>query len=174
VNPVVQLKVASNPAYDLTRALKNLTRRDVLVGVTEATAQRKKEATAQRKKGQVTNAMLAYVHDNGSPLAHIPPRPFMQPGIMNAKDDIAKYFGEAGKAALDGKPELMTKALTAAGLSAQKSIRKRIQTGPFTPLKPATIRARKSKHKSRSNTSVTPLIDTSQMLQSISFEIRDK
>jgi hypothetical protein len=166
LNPVVQLKVASNPAYDLTRALKNLTRRDVLVGVPEA--------TAQRKKGQVTNAMLAYVHDNGSPLAHIPPRPFMQPGIMNAKDDIAKYFGEAGKAALDGKPELMTKALTAAGLSAQKSIRKRIQTGPFTPLKPATIRARKSKHKSRSNTSVTPLIDSGQLLAAINFVIRDK
>lgn len=151
------------------KSLNDLTKKDVLVGVPESTAPRKKDSTPK-----MNNATLAYIHDNGSPAAHIPPRPFLRPGIDNAKKEIGDYLGQAGRAVLDRKLDTAMKALNAAGLSAQKSIRRKIQTGPFTPLKAATIAARKRKHPSRSNTSVTPLIDTGQMQASINYIIREK
>jgi hypothetical protein len=166
MRPTIKMTVASNPAVDLTMSLKNLTRQDVLVGVPEA--------TAPRKRGAANNALIAYVQDQGSPRMGIPAREFMRPGILNAKEEITKRFEDAGKAALEGRKEDIAKNFVAAGLIAQKSIRRKIQTGPFAPLKPATIKARKRRHKGRSNTSVTPLIDTGQLLQSINFVIRNK
>ena len=169
MQPTIQLVTAKNPAIDLVRALNALTHNDVLVGVPEKTAGRKTQG-----KRQMNNATLAYIHDNGSPLAHIPQREFLRPGIKNAQQDIVKYLEGAGKAALNGKEQTIGKYLDAAGLTAQKSIRRKIQTGPFTPLKAATVKARKRKHPSRKNTRVTPLIDTGSMLASISYVIRSK
>lgn len=167
IKPTVKLKVIGKKfPDDLLKALRKLPATRVLVGVPEA--------KAPRNQGTANNAMLAYIHDNGSPMANIPPRPFMKEGIANAQDDINKYLRQAGSAALDGDEDKMHRALTAVGLVAQKAIRRKIQTGPFTPLKPATVAARKRKHKSRSNTIQTPLIDTGQLLASINFVITDE
>jgi hypothetical protein len=167
LKPVLKIEVkGKNFNRDFAKLLENLTHKEVLVGVPAA--------KASRKEPQANNAMLAYIHDNGSPLAHIPPRPFLCAGIEQNKEQITKYMEQAGKAALDNDEPRMERALNAMGLAAQKAVRRKIQTGPFTPLKASTIRARKRRHKSRKNTSVTPLIDTSQLLQSINFVIVKK
>ena len=167
MQPKVKLTVIGKKFPDeLIKALKTLTLKEVLAGVPEA--------KAPRKRGTATNALLAYVHDNGSPLQNIPPRPFLCAGIEEGKEEITKYLEQAGKAALHGDAMLMDKALNAVGLAAQKAIRKKIQTGPFTPLKASTVAARKRKRKSRNNTQMTPLIDTGQLLQSINYVINDK
>jgi len=167
LKPVIKVEVKGNNFNrDFTKLLKTLTNKEVLVGVPAAKANRKEPA--------VNNAMLAYIHDNGSPLAHIPPRPFLCAGIEQNKEQITKYMEQAGKAALENDPARMERALNAVGLTAQKAVRRKIQTGPFTPLKASTIAARKRKHKSRKNTSVTPLIDTGQLLQSINYVITTK
>jgi hypothetical protein len=161
------VKVASHDnSKELMKAVRRLTKMDVLVGVPQK--------SGARKRSKVNNAMLAYIHDNGSPLSHIPPRPFLRTGIQEGKKEIVHYLDGAAKGALNGDPEAVEKGLNAAGLVAQKSVRRKIQTGPFTPLKASTIRARRSKRKSRNNNSITPLIDTGQMRNSINYVIRKK
>ena len=54
------------------------------------------------------------------------------------------------------------------------AIKAKITDGPFEPLKPSTIAARKSKRKSRSNADIKPLIDTGALRNSISYVIRDE
>ncbi|CAI3646946.1 conserved hypothetical protein [Clostridium neonatale] len=44
-----------------------------------------------------------YVHENGSPLWNIPPRPILEPAIENGKEQIAERMKEVANDALDGK-----------------------------------------------------------------------
>jgi len=43
-----------------------------------------------------------YLHENGSPLWHSPPRPVLEPSIENSKDKIAEKLSLVAKAALSG------------------------------------------------------------------------
>lgn len=148
----------------LDAAIKALTSREVLVGVPDTKAGRRK------KKEPINNAALAYIHDKGSPSQNIPPRPFMGPGVQAAKVSITKRMENTGKAALRGDKAAVEKGLNAVGLVAVSGIRGKITSGPFTPLKPATIAARKR----RGRTGDKPLIDTGQLRNSISYVIRNK
>lgn len=120
--------------------------------------------------------MLAYIHDNGSPVKNIPRREFLRPGIQAGKAKIILRLGQGARLAVNGDIASIEKALTAAGLEAQKSVRAKITTGPFVKLKDATIAARRRKHKGRksTNVSVTPLVDTGQLRNSINFVVVDK
>lgn len=148
------------------KALTALTRKDVLVGVPEG--------TRQRRSGPINNAALAYIHDNGSPQQNIPQREFLRPGIKMVQDDIATRFRQTARKALDGNVEDVEKGLNAAGLIAQKAVRRKITVGPFAPLKSATIKARSRRHKGRTSKKVTPLLDTGQLRHAVNFVIADK
>ncbi len=163
INPTIKLiegPTANRQKMD--RALKALVAQDVLVGVPEK--------TNRRKEPKVNNAMLAYIHDNGSPLRGIPAREFLRPGIKTVQLEIAARFGQAGRKALEGNHQEVTKGLMDAGLIAQKAVRRKITVGPFKPLKASTLRARR--RRGRKGTS--PLIDTGQLRQAINFVIRNK
>jgi hypothetical protein len=155
----------------LLRGVQALTEQQVLVGVPESTTTRPPKDDVKQK---MTNATLAYIHNYGSPAANIPARPFMEPGIKDARDPISTRMQAAGDAALAGDPGLVRRNLEAAGLEAQNSIRRKITTGPFAPLAPGTVRGRKRRHKSRSNADPRPLIDTGDMRKSISYVVRRK
>lgn len=138
----------------------------VMVGVPSSRAGRKVD---KGKGGEtVNNAILAYVHDNGSPEAGIPARPFMMPGIANAKEKITKALENAATAALDGNPARVTREYHRAGLAAMVSIKLKITTGPFIPLKPATLAARRRRGVTRTK----PLIDTGGLINSIGYVIQ--
>lgn len=140
-------------------AIATLPAHDVLVGVPGDTSDR---------SGAITNAALAYIHDNGAPEANIPARPFMRPGIADAKTDIADRFKQVGTSLLSGNQGGAERALHAAGLAAQASIRRKINTGPFLPLAPSTLAARRR----RGRTGDKPLIDTGQLRNSITYVVR--
>lgn len=165
LRPTVNL-ISKDHSAAMLKAVRELTRRDVLVGVPRK--------TTERDEGTITNAALAYIHDNGSPLAGIPPRPFLKIGIMEDKTELARRLQQVGEAAMNGKVDAVERGLNAVGLEAQKAIRRKITVGPFTPLKPATIRARSRRHKGRKSTSVTPLVDTGALRQAINYTIRKK
>lgn len=169
VGPTVNLiaKGSEFPA-NLIKSLTELTKSKVLVGVPRDTSVREND----KPGGKVNNALLAYIHDQGSPINNIPQREFLRPGIKNAQKEIEKYLRQAGLALMRKDRAAADRAFTAAGLAAQKSIRRKIQTGPFAPLKPATVRARKRKHPGRLNTKISPLIDTGQLLASINFVVK--
>lgn len=167
---VTGVKITKDKLGELQKALDRLAQTRVMVGV---------PAEGTDRGEAMTNAALAYIHDNGAPEVGIPARPFLRPGIKAAKGDIEKYMKLAGQMAMDGKPVQAEKALMAAGMRAASSIRNVIAAGIPPPLAPATIarRAKRSKgskyrRKAGSAAQVTPLIDTGQLLKSITYVLR--
>lgn len=134
---------------------------DVLVGIPAETGQRKDTT-------EPSNAMIGFINEFGAPEMNIPARPHLIPGIRDAKEKITSYLGQAGKYALAGDAAGMSRALHAAGMTAQNSVQRRIQTGPFEPLAPATLSARRS----RGRTGEKPLLDTGQYRNAIKYVIR--
>lgn len=172
-------QLVANKLPKLAASLRALSKRDVLVGVPSD------DATRQDTDGP-NNAMLAYVHDNGSPAQNIPARPFMRPGIENAKEGIQRNFASAAKSALSG--QLDDKPLHRAGLIAQASIRNVINAGIAPALKPGTLKGRirnrvsveaaeselasRAAGESPSITTATPLVATGQLRNSINYVVR--
>lgn len=171
---------------DLDKVIQGLTElpeMEVLVGIPST--------TAGRKSGPISNAVLGYVHEFGEPRHNIPPRPFLIPGVVNVMDRTAEGLRRAGEYALNGKPLDAFKQLHAVGLRAANSVKRKITTGPFIPLKPATVanRLRKTKRGrlilsnlrakgtdlgTWGQINLKPLIDTGQMRQAVTYVVRNK
>ena len=118
-----------------------LSGKKVLVGVPEENDPR------EDGKG-IGNAALAYIHDKGSPLASIPSRPFMNPGISRAQDKINDHMLLAAKAQLNDKPDQVEKQLIKVGTAGRDGIKEVINDGEgFAPLERATLLERTRKRK---------------------------
>ena len=155
-----------------------LTKKQVLVGVPE-------EEDPRESGAGIGNAALARIHDLGSPLAGIPARPFMGPGIAKAQDKINDQLFAAAKAQLNDKPEEVNIRLNRAGLVAQNSIKNVINQGEgFEPLKRGTMLARLRRRKAAGKwskdkreatmESMHPLVDTGSMRNAIVYVVEDK
>jgi len=183
VTPGVSLKIKTKKeAKVILKQLKALTGYRVLVGVPE-------ENDPRETGEKIGNAGLAYIHDNGSPLRGIPARPFMRPGIAKAQRQISINLKIAAAALLDGTKEGVLIALNTAGMIAQNSIRNVILAGEgFAPLKRSTLLGRLRRRKGLSMKykkpgmkaqkeeflgSLKPLIDTAEMLKSISYIVEE-
>jgi hypothetical protein len=144
------------------RTVQEMASKRVLIGIPAE--------KAARKGDPITNASLGYIHENGSPARNIPARPFLKPGVEQAAPKCAAVLGKFAKTAFNN-PSDIDKGLNAAGLIAQTSVKKRIVSGEgFAPLKEGTIAARK-----RSGAKGTkPLIRTGQLLNSITYVVREK
>lgn len=160
----MNVKVIDRSA-NVLKSVNGLLKNDVLVGIAGGTTARTPE---DGEPAGITNAALGYIHDNGSPARNIPARPFMRPGIENAKDGIAAALKAGALAAMDGKSPLSSQ--TKAGLLAENGIKAKITDGPFEPLGARTLAARRR----RGRTGDKPLIDTGQLRRSITHVIRPK
>lgn len=167
--PRMNVRVAKDISPSVLATMRGMGERQVVVGVPEGANQR-----AQDLEGNylnpIGNAGLYYLHDNGSALANIPQRETLRPGIEDAKEDIATALGNA--AALAFKvPTAIDRGLEAAGLLATTAVRKRIiASEDLLELADATI-AERRRHGIESS---KPLIRTGQMLNSITYEVREK
>lgn len=105
---------------------------------------------------------LGMVHEYGSPTRGIPARPFIEPPI---KDNTEKYKGIMRNQAsrLIFRRTSLDNALSLVGEAAKADIQKYMLSASFTPLSAATIE-RKGSSK--------PLIDTGQMRNAITYEIK--
>lgn len=120
----------------------------------------------KRKKSNFASAHIIPAHT-----VTLTPRPFLEPGIVKAKDDIAAQMKKAGKAALNGKPADIEKAMMSAGLIAQRSAQAIISDGEgLAPLAESTLASRRSRGRSGDK----PLLDTGQLRNSIVYVIRKK
>jgi phage gpG-like protein len=152
-----------NKTAKLLEGLRSLSS-DVLVGVPA-------EKGIRNEEGQgMNNATLAFIHDNGSPAANIPARPFMRPGIIAAKEKITSSLRAGAVGAMHGESSTVERALNVAGLAAQSSIRATINAGIEPALAPSTIAARKAKGQKGEK----PLIRTGQLRNSINYVVRKK
>jgi hypothetical protein len=178
------LKILINKLPKLKESFEELVKREVLVGVPS-------DKAARKEKDAPSNAMLAYIHDNGSPARNIPARPFMKPGIEKVKGDIEQVMKIGATSCLDGEKSGGDRALVRAGLIAQASIRSVINEGIDPALAASTLRGRirarrgakgaKAELANRAaglgesaTGSAKPLIVTGQLRNSINFVIREK
>lgn len=118
----------------------------------------------KREEDGTPVAMVAAVHEFGSPAQGIPERPFLRVAVhrnrqkyvrLNRINLVKMLRGQIGA----------DQALGQLGEMAKGDVQTEIRTGDFTPLKEATIK-RKGSSK--------PLIDTGQMVQSIAWELGEK
>jgi hypothetical protein len=184
----------------IREAMKRLTETKVLVGVpsddeTPHLGVDVSSGNARKNEGkkEITNAELAYIHSNGAPEVNIPARPFLEPGIKEVQDKITTVFKNAAKFAMQGDYSL----LDAVGLLAQAAARQKIADGIPPPLSPVTVAMRMRRTKASSykrkasvdaqiafneqfkqtgsmeGSPTTPLLDTGQLVASISYVKRN-
>jgi len=123
---------------------------EVLVGVPEGTG---------RDDG-LSNAFLAYIHDNGSPINNIPARPFIKQTIEENAEYVSKMML---KALMSKDPEAILAEL---GEVMAGKIKAKIMMGVDPALQPETVKKKKG--------NALPLFDTGQMMESINYIVRKK
>lgn len=170
----------------LQQALKDLADLELLVGFPEDNTARKDPEDA---KLGITNAALAYIHDNGAPEVKIPARPFMVPALDSVQERLADTLTAPLKTLGKSQdPEAGKRVLMRAGLIAQAAIRKKINEGIPPPLSQRTLEERASRGRkgakqelanraaggAASTLLAKPLIDTGQMRNAVSFVIRPR
>lgn len=189
-NAFVNVSSSIDRFQDIQRSLQELAKKDVLVGVPQASSNRKdsKEVTnaelvymhthgvrklSMRQENQeamdsgapYSQAYQMYLQSHGSPLWNSPPRPIIEPAIEAHKEELAALLRGALEKALDGRP--FEVELQKAGMKGQNVTRAWF-TDPrngWAPNSPVTI-AKKG--------SSIPLIDTAEMRKSITWVLRDK
>lgn len=106
-------------------------------------------------------AMIAAIHEFGAPSKGIPERSFLRSSIAQ---NMAKYmrFNRTNLLAILQMKMTPDKALSLLGEMAAGDAKKMIRHGDFVPLLPATIRAKGSSK---------PLIDTTTMVQTLTYTV---
>ena len=152
------------------RALKDLERCYILVGIPQGTTERRASdnpsplRALRRNLGeqQISNAELLYIHTNGSPIKHIPARPVVEPAIQapDNRESITEEMKQAAGAALDGRKQAMRNSLKRAALDAQNRVKAWFTDARnhWAPNAPSTIRRKGSDR---------PMIDTGQLRNAI-------
>jgi hypothetical protein len=105
-----------------------------------------------------STALVAAANEFGVP-GHIPERPFLRPGIENNQKEFSRMGSELIPAVAEGKIS-GAQALDLLGVAAVAKVKDEIVNGAHEPNAPSTIEKKGSDH---------PLIDTTQMLNSVTF-----
>lgn len=108
-------------------------------------------------------AEIATIHEYGAPRANIPERSYIRSTLAERKAELSTIMARVVKAMIARTLD-EHRGLELVGAWLANAVKTRIVSGPFTPLKPATI-ARKGSDK--------PLIDTAQLKGSVGFVIVD-
>jgi len=156
------LTVRGDSAQSILDALKTLANKDVLVGIPES--------KDERDDGDIGNAAIGYINENGSPAQNIPPRPHLKPGVRSVEQDFMPHLKTAARKALEGDAGGAVTSLDRAGTVAANGVKRYITITGFTPLADATIANRLR----RGRTGNKPLIDTGEYRRSITHVVRDK
>lgn len=156
------LTIRTDDAQGILDALKTLANKDVLVGIPES--------KDERDDGDIGNAAIGYINENGSPAQNIPPRPHLKPGVKSVEPDFLPHLKVAAQKALEGNAEGAVASLERAGTVAANGVKRYITITGFTPLADATIANRLR----RGRTGNKPLIDTGEYRRSITHVVRDK
>jgi hypothetical protein len=179
------IQMTEDHTRELQAALDALSNVEVLIGipsdrdsprlVDEATIAEPEQRRDTAEGGILSNATLGYIHEHGSGLNNVPARPWLGPGVEQSRDRWLRYMRQAGEAALQAEPGRMDRALHAAGTAAVSAVKNRIVAGLQPPLSERTIAARRRRtpsRQARAQEDVTPLVDTAQMLNSISYVVK--
>ena len=170
---------------EVLKALSTLASNSVMVGIPDE--------KAGRKEGEISNAALGFIFENGAPEINMPARPSLLPGVRAVQPDTIAGFKAAAGFALDGREAAVERELHRIGLRAQNSVRGIISAGIAPELAPSTIKGRIRRIKGKKRRAkidaaaaagtpwstqegtagiFTPLIITGQFLRSFVYSIR--
>lgn len=155
-------KVKMTPAWHrLAKRLKSVSDKQVRVGIFG-----EKGGNGTYEGSDITIAEVAAIHEYGSRKARIPQRSFIRSTINENRAMIQNLLTRLGQGVVDGKLSDQ-QALELLGVQVSAMIRKKITgTPPLSPaLKPETIARKKSDR---------PLVDTGQLVNSITHVVEDK
>lgn len=141
---------------ELRSRLEGMAGKEVVVGVTRASAGR-------HQTGEINNAELAAVHEFGTKDGRIPERSFIRSSMADNRDTYVKSHADNLRKVVRGEMPF-DKSLDLLGVRAAADVQQNIRNGDFESLAQATI-DRKGSSK--------PLIDTGNLRQSITHEVRD-
>ena len=159
----MKVTVTKDHLDEVLKSVRDLTKSRALIGVPDVNAGRDDDEP-------ISNAEIGYIMETGSPSQNIPPRPHLIPGVEGARDKIANHLAVGARKALGGDGGAVDIALHRAGLEGSTAVKRKIDEGPFEPLAPRTLQARKA----RGRTGEKPLIDTGQYRNSITYVVRKK
>lgn len=195
---IIDVAITKDLTQDLKNSLEELSRKMVCIGVPqEDNAERESNQNERITNAQLLyihsngvrdNSMIKemqhdiksgtsyskayefYVHEHGSPLWHVPPRPVLAPAIENSKELIAEKMRGIFQNILDGKN--ISGELGEVGMLGQNIARAWFDNpeNKWPPNSPLTV---KIKNKKKSG-EAKPLINTGELRKSITYVIRDK
>jgi phage gpG-like protein len=175
-----KVTVTQDHTAKVVKSIRALSALRLYVGVPDSTAARPPDIqqgkSSLRSKGtteQINNAAIAFIQNNGSPKAKIPPRPFLTMGVAGVQEDIAKRMKVIATIAASGDRTALAKGFHALGIFVASAVRKKLTDGPWVPLAQRTIDARKSRRKS-GKAGIKPLIDTGRLRAAITYVLRSK
>lgn len=116
-----------------------------------------------------SKAYQLWLHEHGSPLWKIPPRPVLEPAIENAKAAIAKHLKLASQLHMAGKdptPELHKAGQVGADAAKAWFVDPR---NNWPPNAPETIKQKIKEHSIGTDTH--PMIDTGSMRNAITYVV---
>lgn len=152
---------------DIEKSLKKMASSYVVVGIPQKSASRKPEPG---ESSTPTNAEIGYINEKGSPARNIPARPFLVPGVKDTEKDISRITKSSADAVLDGRKSV-DHALELIGQKAVSNVKKRIVNS--VDMKPLAKKTRERRKNYKPGDIAKPLIDTGQLLNSITYVVID-
>lgn len=118
----------------------------------------------------LTNAEIGAVHEFGAPDAGVPARPWLKPAIQKHAEEYNRALEGVVKTAMEGGSVLP--GLGRIGAKAAADVKAYIVAGePPQNLAPSTLARKQAKTAKGSTGTPKALIDTSQMLNAITFKV---
>lgn len=151
----VETKWVKNDLPKLKEKLKEANLKYVGIGVNEAQGTKKKEGDSS-----LTVAEVATFHEFGT--INVPERSFIRSNDINNREKYKKLQGELGRKVIFMQIEV-DKALGLLGEAILADMKKGIVDGIEPELDPKTVAAKGSS---------TPLIDTGQLLNSLTYKVQ--
>jgi hypothetical protein len=162
----------------MLKAIQNLTRQRVMVGIPSD--------SAGRPGGPINNASLGYLHEFGSPARNLPARPWLYPEVARQQDKAVELLRRAAVFVTEGKAADGQKQLEALGMMVTAAVKNNILAGGDPPFhdwsdsykRQRGVAGQKTRSAQTPNApksgNYTILVDTAQMLNSITYVIRNK
>lgn len=139
---------------EMKKKIELYNKKDVMIGVTGTT------------NGDRGNAFLMAVHEYGTQDGRIPERRPIRLTMENNQEKYGRRLQQGIDKVLRDEMDVMT-ALNSIGEEVAGDVKITISNGLTPPLADSTVRARK-------DNSDTPLYDTGELVNSITYEVRDK
>ena len=162
----MDVSVTKDNVEEFLRAIKTLTQDRVLVGIPAEKAFR--EPTEDDPHPHINNAEIGYLNEFGDPETNLPARPHLIPGVAKAMDEITGAYKKAAQMVLDGKFDKAKDAHIVVGIKSTSSVKNTITQVIPPPLSRRTLAERRA----RGREGTTPLIDTGQYRNNITYAVK--